>query len=253
MPIAERFIDKDPNTLTWVSLVFAFLAGVCFYFGNSVYLESTLFPDKRQYILFIVAVLFIFLNGLFDALDGKVARLTGKSSARGDFLDHVVDRFADVFIIGGIAISPYCNPTLGTLSLVTVLLVSYMGTQAQALGCGRNYGGYLGRADRIVILMIAPVFQVLLYYVWDGGRLPMIHLNLMECVLVVFTVLGIMTIIQRGVQTWGELGREDGTRGRGSNRVGGSVDRMEPRQTHDSRGQNANNGHLRQGVNAKYK
>ena len=54
-----------------------------------------------------------FFSSLFDALDGKVARITDSSSARGDLLDHVFDRYSDIFILGGITFSPYCPMEVG--------------------------------------------------------------------------------------------------------------------------------------------
>lgn len=221
LPLAERFRGSDPNTLTWISLVFALLAGVCFYFAESVHYDSSILADGRVYFLFVAALFLLFFNGVFDALDGKVARITGRSTTRGDYLDHVVDRFADMFILGGIALSPYCDARLGMFALVTVLLVSYMGTQAQAMGCGRDYGGMLGRADRIMILFFAPFAQFISYWFIDDphARLPYIHMNILELVLLAFAVLGIVTIVQRFGKAWQELGEKDeraaaGRRGR---------------------------------------
>jgi archaetidylinositol phosphate synthase len=142
------------------------------------------------------AALFVALNGLFDAIDGKVAKLTNKVSKRGDFLDHALDRFADVFMVGGLALSPWlrAHPYIGFLAIVGMLLTSYMGTQAQAVGFRREYGGLLGRADRLVMLMVLPIGQhLLLYYdiriIWG--------FYLLEWVLIYFAVVGIFTAIQR--------------------------------------------------------
>ena len=186
--MAKGFTGINPNTLTWISLLFAFLAGLFFYFSNPV---NELF---NFYLYF--ASLFIFLNGFFDAVDGKVAKLTKKTSLKGDFLDHAIDRFADALILGGLALSPWCirNPAIGLFAVVGMLLTSYMGTQSQAVGNKRNYRGLLGRADRMVVLMIAPIAQHVLL-IFD------IHLiygfYLLEWVLIVFAILGIFTAIQR--------------------------------------------------------
>ena len=190
--IAKYFIKINPNILSWLSVIFAFLAGLFFYI-SSPNLELINF-----YLYF--AVCFVFLNGFFDAIDGKVAKLTNKTSNRGDFLDHALDRFADVLIVGGLALSPWCRyPSIGLLAVVGMLLTSYMGTQAQAVGCKRNYSGLLGRADRLVLLMVTPIIQhILLYY--SNIKLPF-ELFLLEWVLIYFAIVGNVTALQRFFST----------------------------------------------------
>jgi len=190
--IAKHLIKVNPNILSWLSILFAFLAGAFFYLSA---------PQQKLASFYLYsAVIFVFLNGLFDAIDGKVAKLTHKISKRGDFLDHALDRYADVFIIGGLALSPWCRyPSIGLLAVVGVLLTSYMGTQAQAVGYKRDYSGLLGRADRLVLLMIAPIIQLILLY-YSNFELPL-ELYLLEWVLIYFAVMGNITAIQRFYST----------------------------------------------------
>lgn len=189
--IAKWFSGVNPNVLTWISVVFAFIAGLFFYFSSPNF-------ELLNYFLF-AAALFVFLNGFFDAIDGKVAKLTHKISKRGDFLDHALDRYADVFIVGGLALSSWCRwPSIGLLAIVGMLLTSYMGTQSQAIGHKREYSGLLGRADRLVLLMIAPLVQhILLHYdlqiLWG--------FYLLEWVLIYFAVVGNITAVQRFYST----------------------------------------------------
>jgi len=190
---AKHMLNINPDILSWVSLLFAFISGAFFYFSS---------PDSELNNFFLlIGVFFIFLNGFFDALDGKIAKLTNKISKKGDFLDHAIDRYADVFIIGGIALSPWCRYNIiGFLAIVGVLLTSYMGTQAQAVGYKRNYSGFLGRADRLALLMIAPIIQhVLLYY--TGFEL-IFNLYLLEWILIYFAVMSNITAIQRFYTTF---------------------------------------------------
>jgi len=190
--IAKRFIKINPNVLSWFSVLFAFIAGIFFYFSS---------PNKELMNFYLYgAVIFIFLNGLFDAIDGKVAKLTKKTSKRGDFLDHALDRFADVFIVGGLALSPWCRyQSIGLLAIVGMLLTSYMGTQAQAVGHKRDYSGLLGRADRLVLLMVAPIIQhILLYY--SDFKLPF-EFFLLEWILIYFAIVGNLTALQRFFST----------------------------------------------------
>lgn len=189
--VAKRFSKINPNILTWTALVFAFFSGLFFYFSSSEF-------ELLNYYLFF-AVFFVFLNGLFDAIDGKVAKLTNKASLRGDFLDHALDRYADVFMVGGLALSSWCSrPSIGLLAIIGMLLTSYMGTQSQAVGYKREYSGLLGRADRLVLLIIFPIVQHIglrfsLQLPWET--------TVLDWVLIYFAVVGNITAIQRFYST----------------------------------------------------
>ncbi len=191
-PLARRLSAVPPDVLSWAALLCAGLAGVAFLLGGGG--------------LLVLGALLVLLNALFDALDGKVAKMTGKASSRGDFLDHVLDRYADVLMLGGLALGPYCPAWLGLLAIVGVLLTSYMGTQAQAVGAKREYGGLLGRADRLVILVLAALLQA---GVDPSGRVLLgagaLALTVLGWAMVLFAVLGNLTAIQRAASTWRHL------------------------------------------------
>ncbi|MBN2065752.1 MAG: CDP-alcohol phosphatidyltransferase family protein [Candidatus Thermoplasmatota archaeon] len=189
--IARKFSRISPNTLSALSAVFAFLAGLFFYFSS---------PEEELLNYYLYGgVLFVFLNGFFDAIDGKVAKLTNKTSKQGDYIDHALDRYADVFIVGGLALSAWCDARIGLLAIVGMLLTSYMGTQAQAVGYKREYAGLLGRADRLVLLMVLPLIQhILLMY--PSVQLPF-GFSLLEWMLIYFAIVGNITAIQRFIST----------------------------------------------------
>ncbi len=191
--LARPFRSLPPDILTAVALFFALAAGALFYFSTPQAEPTT--P------LLLIAALCILLNGLFDAIDGKVAHLSQTATARGDFLDHALDRYADVFIIGGLALSPWCRPSIGLLALIGVLLTSYMGTQAQAVGCRRDYSGLLGRADRITILIIFPIIQHA--FLLTSYTLPY-QLTILEIAMIIFAIIGNITALQRffGALRW---------------------------------------------------
>jgi len=131
------------NQLSALSLISAVIAGVAFYAQ-----------------LLSLAILAIACNALFDALDGYLARSSSSESLQGDLIDHVVDRYADIFIFGGITLGGYVAWQIGLLAIVGVLMTSYLGTQAQALGVGRNYRGLLGRADRLVLVFFVALLSL---------------------------------------------------------------------------------------------
>jgi archaetidylinositol phosphate synthase len=146
--LSRPWLAWRPSQLSW--LAFGLLAGAAFL--------SALVRWTTPWLFLPVSAL-ILLGGLFDVLDGEVARRTGRTSVRGDLLDHVLDRYGDVLVVVGIAVSGYANPLLALLALVSLLLTSYMGTQAQAVGQGRLYGGLLSRADRLVVLALAAFLE----------------------------------------------------------------------------------------------
>lgn len=189
MPLAMRLRHVNPDALSFAGFLAAAGAGIAFFLGGA-------------WSLFLGLVLLV-ANACLDALDGKVAKLAGKASLRGDFLDHVLDRYADVFILGGIAFSAYCDLWVGTLALLGVLLTSYMGTQAQAVGQGRRYAGILGRADRLVLLFLGGLIQLFVSpagaVAWGYGP---VLLDPLGWFLVLFAILGHGTAIQRAVGVW---------------------------------------------------
>ena len=188
---ARNITFLSADTITWLALLFAVISGVFFYISTP---ENELFLN---YLLF--ASLFIFLNGFFDALDGKIAKMNKTASLRGDFLDHALDRYADVFIVGGIAISSWCDLRIGFYAIIGMLLTSYMGTQSQAIGFKRMYAGLLGRADRITVLIFAPIIQHILI---DFGIIDIyFDFNLIEWAMIYLAVIGNFTALQRFYQT----------------------------------------------------
>ncbi len=194
-PAAEAMKGISPNTLSAVAIILAAAAGATLYFS----------PDHWEILLPLGSIL-VLVSGFFDAVDGKVARLVGQSSPSGDMLDHVLDRYADVFIIGGVAISTWCHPVIGILALVGVLLTSYMGTQAQAMGVGRMYRGLMGRADRIVLLFAAPLIQWgTMFYSSGVLELGFISLSIMEIMMLWLAVVGNLTAVQRAWGMWKAL------------------------------------------------
>jgi archaetidylinositol phosphate synthase len=196
-PLAVRIRRVTPNLLSWIALITAGLSGLSLYLAH--FIDGT--------ITLAAAFVFLAVSSLLDALDGKVARLRGLASPRGDLLDHVFDRYADVFILAGLFFSPYARPEIALFGLLGVLLTSYVGTQAQAVGVGRIYGGILGRADRLVILLVVIALHAFLdpnaaLFLGVGA----LNFLMMEYSLLLFGVLGNVTAVQRMVQAWNSLG-----------------------------------------------
>ncbi|MFB6071309.1 MAG: CDP-alcohol phosphatidyltransferase family protein [Halanaeroarchaeum sp.] len=146
---------------------------------------------------YVVAAFLVFLNGWLDLLDGALARELAVDSAGGDLLDHVLDRYADVIVVGGLAagIERYA---LGFLAVTGVLLTSYLGTQIEAVGLDREYGGLLGRADRLALIGVVGLAAAFVPRL--GGT------SLVAWLLALFAIVGHLTAIQRFWGAWRALG-----------------------------------------------
>ena len=185
-PLAKR-IPIGPMGISFLSLLTAIGAGYSFYIAD---LENT------NWLL--LGALMVFLTAILDALDGMVARMREISSRRGDLIDHTLDRVADVIIVGGIALGPLVEITVGFAAIIGILMLSYMGTQAQAVGAGREYAGLLGRADRLVVLIMVPIIQ----YFSEGYQ----DWNYMTLMCYVFAIVCTLSAFYRFKKIWTELG-----------------------------------------------
>ncbi|MFW5928601.1 MAG: CDP-alcohol phosphatidyltransferase family protein [Thermoplasmatota archaeon] len=193
VPMANKMSRLDPDIVSWMAFIFAVLSGAS-YFLSTTYMV-------------LLGGIFLGLNSLFDALDGKIAKITDKASIRGDFLDHTLDRYADIFIISGIVLGSLCRLWIGFFAILGVLMTSYMGTQAHAVGVSRNYGGIAGRADRLALLILTTViFLILSYFGITSFSISRYELKIFEILMIWFAVTGHLTALQRGIQTWKELG-----------------------------------------------
>ena len=151
---AAGFCSKKnltPNQLTFAGLVLNLLAAW-------IYASGVIF----------VGGLMILIAALGDLLDGPLARLTGKSSQFGAFLDSTVDRYSDFFLFSGIAYY-FANEGSWGWFLVTLgillgaFLTSY--TKARAENFLPNFSvGLLERAERIIILALGSILTPLFHF-----------------------------------------------------------------------------------------
>ena len=169
-------VNINPDIVTYLALIAAILAGISFYYGY-----------------FVVAAVLVFLNAFLDVLDGQIAKKFKRQTLRGDFLDHFLDRVADVAIILGIVLRPEIPVLIGFGLVIVTILVSYLGTAAQALTKKRLYGGMIGRSDRLVLLMLTGIAA----YFWADG---------LYWGTVIIFALSTITLLQRYVIVYKALG-----------------------------------------------
>ncbi len=131
-----------PNTLTLLGLGLNFLAAI------AISLHSIFWGG-----------MLVLLAGLFDLLDGALARATKRVTPFGALLDSVVDRLSEAALFLGLLAfyAPWEKATLEVwlifLDLVGSLLVSYVRARSEGLGLQCKVG-ILTRAERILILAL---------------------------------------------------------------------------------------------------
>ncbi len=103
----------------------------------------------------------VLLAGWFDIVDGAVARVTGKTSRRGAFVDSTLDRVAEVVIFTGIFVGRYSFGLFVLLALSTSLLVSYTRAKGDALGIALSGVGIGERSERLIIIAVSSIIGFL--------------------------------------------------------------------------------------------
>lgn len=176
-PIAHLLVKLkvSPDAVTLVGT-----AGVCA--GALVF-----FPRGEFFIGVMVVTAFVFS----DLVDGHMARISGRTSKWGAFLDSSLDRFGDAAIFAGLALW-FANEGDSDLYLALSLacmflggMTSYARARAEALGY-RAQVGIAERADRLVSILVMTGFAGLL-------DLPI----LIEITLWALTIAGVITVLQR--------------------------------------------------------
>ena len=147
MPLAGALakLGITPNSLTIAGLFLSIIVGVVLGLGYEV----------AGGILVLVA-------GLFDTLDGAVARVSGRVTVFGSFLDSTLDRYSEAAVFCGLLVLYTREGRVGEVVLVyTViigsLLVSYARARAEGLGLDCEVG-WLQRPERIAILGLGLAF-----------------------------------------------------------------------------------------------
>ncbi|HIP89877.1 MAG TPA: CDP-alcohol phosphatidyltransferase family protein [Thermococcus paralvinellae] len=135
-------VGLTPNQLTVIGMLVSLLAAYLFAMG-----------EQR------IAALTLILGSLIDALDGTLARLTGRTSRFGAFLDSTTDRVSDGVILFGIACGGLVNWKIAFTALIGSYLVSYERCRAELAGSGTLAVGIAERAERLLILIVTALLN----------------------------------------------------------------------------------------------
>jgi archaetidylinositol phosphate synthase len=138
-----RHCPLSPNAITVIALLLNLAAAAALTLGG------------RRPHLFLLAIVLLGIGSLADAFDGIVARVQGKTSRFGDFLDHVCDRISDTSVAAAWMIGSGVGHMLTVGAMVVVMLNGYVGTQIEATWRERNYDA-VGRGEFVLALIVFP-------------------------------------------------------------------------------------------------
>jgi CDP-diacylglycerol--glycerol-3-phosphate 3-phosphatidyltransferase len=131
--------------------------------------------------------------GIFDMVDGRVARETNQVTRFGGFFDSVMDRYSDLALLMGLlvyyaSINRNLYVVLTGIVMTASVMISYTRSRAENT-IPQCKVGFLERPERIVLLIIGALFDKMAPVLW------------------VIAVLGNITVIHRMIFTWQEAKR----------------------------------------------
>ena len=167
----------SPNVFTVLSVLVAVVSGYQYSVGRVV--EGSLL---------------LLLSGFVDMLDGGVARATGRVTRFGAVFDHVLDRYAEFFMLFGMMYSGMVNWTVGLFALFGMLMASFTRAKAESVGGLKSCTvGIAERQEKFLILI--------------GGSLISYYLPVaLEYSVLLVGILSHITVVQRIHYTWIQTG-----------------------------------------------
>src|SRR5581483_11601432 len=142
-----------PNVLTFIGLLINIWAAFLFSYGR-----------------FVTAGIVVIGAGLFDMVDGRVARETNRVTRFGGFFDSVLDRYSDLALLVGLLIfyGSINRPSYVVLTAIVMtasVMISYTRTRAENI-IPTCKVGFLERPERIVLLIIGALFDRMAPVLW---------------------------------------------------------------------------------------
>ncbi len=168
-PLVAFFVKLGvtPNSITTIGLIFNIAAAVVFVLGGEIGK-----PGDLSYIGWGCGL--ILFAGLFDMLDGQVARKGNSSSRFGALYDSVIDRYSELIMFLGICYylvshHYFITSLIAFIALVGSMMVSYVRARAEGIGIECK-GGFMQRPERIIIIGFSGVITGLLSAVSGGNQ-----------------------------------------------------------------------------------
>ncbi|MEM1574570.1 MAG: CDP-alcohol phosphatidyltransferase family protein [Nitrososphaerota archaeon] len=157
-------IIKEISSRNISPMFFSFL-GLFFSFFSAFFYIIAL---NGIFYLFL-ATFFLLLSGFFDAIDGAVARTSGKVTLFGAYIDSVLDRYVDIIIGISFIIGKLCSFFWGFLYIIGALMVSYTRARAESIGINLSGIGFAERGERIIFLILLSLITAIDYGLFEYG------------------------------------------------------------------------------------
>lgn len=167
-------LNIHPDTISYLSVVAAAMAAVCFWQSGS-----------HPWLL-LLGVPLCYFRLWCNMLDGMVAMASGKASWRGEILNDLPDRISDVLIFVGVAHSGLNAVVGGYWAAIFALITAYVGMFGQAVGVQREFSGCMSKPWRMVTLHVGAWITLGLLW-WGGGSIYWGKLTVLDwtCVVVI--------------------------------------------------------------------
>jgi phosphatidylglycerophosphate synthase len=145
-----------PNFISFTSIVFASLAGLCFY-------ATSLATGGDRVLLCLGAALFCQLRLLANMMDGMVAVEAGKGSPDGPIWNELPDRFADIAVLIGagyaVANWGFADASLGWAAAVAAVMTAYVREVGHMAGAPADFSGPMAKPHRMFVMTMAALFS----------------------------------------------------------------------------------------------
>lgn len=147
-------VGITPNFITTTGLVLNIVAAALFIYAGACC------PGELSYVGWGGGI--VLFAGLFDMMDGRVARVGNMCSTFGAFYDSVLDRYSELFTLLGISyyllLNGYlCGSVLTSIALIGSLMVSYVRARAEGLDLECKVG-LMQRPERVVLAALGAIF-----------------------------------------------------------------------------------------------
>ena len=182
----------SPNTITTTGLVLNFIAAIVLVFGAEV-------GDRGDHSYLGWAGAIILLAGLFDMMDGRLARMGKMESKFGALYDSVLDRYSEMFMFLGIcyylvSFDYFISSVLAFVAMIGSMMVSYTRARAEGLGVDCSVG-WMQRPERILLVAISAIACGITSYFMGPDRILLFSLINFEAISIFIGPIALLSVM----------------------------------------------------------